>query len=48
MLSLVGENRHIPSQIIAEFQHVEARELIIKVPERERKKKPPTNVRESE
>ena len=37
MLSLVGENRHIPSQIIAEFQHVEGRELIIKVPEREKK-----------
>jgi len=33
----VGENRHIPSQIIAEFQHVEARELIIKVPEREKR-----------
>ena len=39
MFSLVGENRRIPSQIITEFQHVEGRELIIKVPEREREKR---------
>lgn len=39
MLSSVGENRRIPSQIITEFQHAEGRELIIKVPEREREKR---------
>ena len=43
MLSSVGENRRIPSQIITEFQHAEGRELIIKVPERERERKEATN-----